>query len=141
MTNSILDSVKKNLGLLADYDVFDLDVMTHINTTFMTLHQLGIGPTDGFMIDDSDVTWDAFLSPGVLLSSVKTYVYLKVKMVFDQPTTSFNINATQEVIKELEWRMNTYREEQLHGAIVNLNEAPAEAPILADVDGGGAGAL
>lgn len=122
MTDSILDSVKKNLGLGADYDVFDLDIMTHINTVFMNLNQLGIGPTEGFMIEDADPTWDTFLGPQPLLNSVKTYVYLKVRLLFDPPNTSFHIAAIEKQIQELEWRLAVQQEELNSQAIVLTGE-------------------
>lgn len=138
MTNSILDSVKKKLGLSPDYDVFDLDLVTHINTTFLTLQQLGVGPISGFMIDDADATWDAFLGDDILLNSVKTYVYLKVKIIFDPPGTSFHLAAAEKVIQELEWRMMIHVESDAP-VIVDPGSPPDPAtPIFADVDGGGA---
>ena len=105
MTNSILDSTKKNLGIAAEYRAFDLDVITHINSTFATLQQLGVGPAEGFMIEDELDTWDTFLGGNIPLNQVKTYVYLRVKMIFDPPPNSFGINAMNDQIKEMEWRM------------------------------------
>lgn len=110
MTNSILDSTKKVLGLSFDYDVFDLDLMMHINSVFSTLNQLGIGPVGGFMIEDATTTWDAFLSDDSRLNSVKTYIYLRVRMLFDPPQTAYLVTALKEQIQELEWRLNVYRE-------------------------------
>lgn len=104
--NSILDYTKKMLGLDADYDVFDLDIIIHINSTFAQLAQLGVGPDDGFEIEDSSTLWADFLGTNKLINSVKTYMYLKVRMFFDPPTTSFSQTAVQEQIKELEWRLN-----------------------------------
>lgn len=121
MTDSILDSVKKNLGLGADYDVFDLDIMTHINTVFMNLNQLGIGPTEGFMIEDADPTWDTFLGPQPLLNSVKTYVYLKVRLLFDPPNTSFHIASIEKQIQEIEWRLSVQRDENLSSQVTVLD--------------------
>lgn len=104
--NSILDTTKKILGLDADYDAFDLDIITHINSTFAQLAQLGVGPDEGFEIEDSGKLWSEFIDDNKLLNFVKTYMYLKVRMFFDPPTTSFNLTAKQEQIKELEWRLN-----------------------------------
>jgi len=104
--NSILDSTKKILGLESDYTRFDLDVITHINSTFAQLAQLGVGPVDGFEIEDSTKLWSDFLDNNKLLNFVKTYMYLKVRMWFDPPTTSFDLTAKKEQITELEWRMN-----------------------------------
>lgn len=104
--NSILDTTKKMLGLDADYDVFDLDVIVHINSTFAQLAQLGVGPDEGFEIEDSSKLWADFLGTNKLINSVKSYMYLKVRMFFDPPSLSFDLTAKQEQIKELEWRLN-----------------------------------
>lgn len=106
MIGSILDSTKKVLGLAADYTAFDEDIIMHINSAFSNLHQLGVGPVEGFMIDDNLTSWDDFLMGDHRLSSIKTYVYLKVRIVFDPPSTSYHTTAMQEQIKELEWRIN-----------------------------------
>jgi hypothetical protein len=113
MEQSILLSVKKILGIAEDYTVFDLDIMTHINTAFSTLTQLGVGPPSGFMIDDASDEWDSFIDVDTdpQYNSVKSYVFLKVKQLFDPPTTSYLITATEKQIEELEWRLNTHREE------------------------------
>jgi hypothetical protein len=112
MTNSILTSTKKILGVADDYTAFDLDILTHINSAFATLHQLGIGPAQGFMIEDDTPTWDAFLGSDMRLNAVKTYVYLRVRLLFDPPSTSYHLTALKEQIAEQEWRLNTYREEE-----------------------------
>lgn len=108
--DSILNSIKKILGIAPEYTEFDADVIMHINSTFSTLHQLGIGPLDGFMIEDDEVEWDAFLLGDNRLNSIKTYMGLKVRLPFDPPATSFGITAMQEQIKELEWRLNVAQE-------------------------------
>jgi hypothetical protein len=112
MEQSILTSTKKILGIAEDYTVFDLDILTHINTAFATLTQLGVGPADGFMIEDETAVWTDFdpVDDHLNFNSVKSYVFLKVKMLFDPPTTSYLISASEEQIKELEWRLNTHRE-------------------------------
>ena len=107
---SILDSTKKILGIDQSYKVFDLDILTHINTVFADLHQLGIGPEDGFAIEDEQAVWSDFTEGNVLLNAVKTYVYLRVRLLFDPPGTGFALNAMKEQIKEHEWRLNVYRE-------------------------------
>lgn len=112
METSILTSTKKILGIAEDYTVWDLDIITHINTAFSTLTQLGVGPAAGFAIEDSSATWADFISDGDLqYNNVKTYVYLRVRMLFDPPTTSYLIEAMNKQILELEWRMNVHREE------------------------------
>lgn len=108
--DSILDSVKKNLGIDPAYTHFDADITLLINGVFSTLNQLGIGPVDGFMIEDKSAEWDEFTGSDVLLNSVKTYVYLSVRVVFDPPATGYLVTAYNDRIKELEWRLNTYRE-------------------------------
>jgi hypothetical protein len=113
MEESILKSTKKILGLDAAYTPFDLDVITHINAAFSILNQLGIGPEDGFFIEDDTVTWDEYLVPPNQLHLIKTYVYLKVRMLFDPPATSFLIEALNNQIKEYEWRLNVFREVEL----------------------------
>lgn len=110
MTDSILDNIKKILGLDPGYTVFDPDVIIHINSVFSTLNQLGIGPVDGFMIEDSAATWNTFIGNDPRLNNIKTYVYLRVRLLFDPPSTSFVIDAMQTQIKELEWRINVQRE-------------------------------
>lgn len=111
MTDSILDSTKKVLGLADDYTAYDVDILMHINSVFSTLNQLGIGPEDGFAIEDSSVTWDTYLEGDLKKNSVKTYMAARVKMLFDPPTTSYLIAAMEKQIIELEWRLNVVREE------------------------------
>ena len=111
METSILTSTKKILGIAADYTVFDLDIITHINTAFSTLTQLGVGPAEGFMIEDDQAVWDDYIVDDLQYNSVKTYIYLRVRQLFDPPTTSYLIAAFQKQIEELEWRLNVHREE------------------------------
>ena len=108
--SSILNSVKKILGIDEAYTAFDTDILMHINTVFSILQQVGIGPAQGFAIEDDTTEWSAYLGADLALSSVKTYVYLRVRMLFDPPTTSYLINAMNEQIHELEWRINVQRE-------------------------------
>lgn len=107
VTNSVLNETKKLLGLTEDYKAFDPDVMLHINSAFSTLHQLGVGPSEGFMIFSEATTWSTFLGADEKhLNAVKTYVYLRVRLLFDPPGTAYLVNAIQDQIKELEWRLN-----------------------------------
>lgn len=115
MSESILNSVKKVLNQPADYTAFDQDIIMHINSTFSTLHQLGIGPEEGFLIEDATPTWDAFTLGDPRLASVKTYVCLKVRLVFDPPTLSFVLDSMQRQIQEHEWRLNVVRENHVYG--------------------------
>lgn len=111
MENSILISTKKILGLAEDYTAFDLDIITHINTAFSTLTQLGVGPVEGFMIEDERTEWDDYINDDNQLNSVRSYVFLRVRQLFDPPTTSYLIDAMEKQIEQLEWRLNVHREE------------------------------
>lgn len=110
METSILISTKKVLGIAEDYTAFDLDIITHINTAFSTLTQLGIGPIEGFMIEDDSAVWGDFIGEDLQLNSVKSYVFLYVRRIFDPPTTSYLIESMDRQIEELGWRLNTRRE-------------------------------
>jgi hypothetical protein len=111
MEQSILISTKKILGIAEDYTVFDLDIITHINSAFSTLTQLGVGPVNGFMIDDATAVWTDFIESDIQYNSVKSYVFLRVRQLFDPPSTSYLISAVEKQISELEWRLNVHREE------------------------------
>jgi hypothetical protein len=113
LEESILDSVKKNLGLAENYDAFDHDVLTHINTTFFNLNQLGIGPAAGFVVEDETTKWSDFADSDLnvaALNALQTYIFLKVRMYFDPPGTSHHITAMKEQIDELEHRLLTERD-------------------------------
>jgi hypothetical protein len=103
---SILTSIKKLLGISEEYDHFDPDIIMHINSTFMTLNQLGVGPAEGFSIEDETSTWSDFISDNIKLEAVKSYIHLKVKLLFDPPSSSAVIEAISKSINELEWRLN-----------------------------------
>lgn len=104
---SILTSIKKLLGITEDYEHFDADIIMHINSVFMILHQLGVGPKEGFFIEDKTSTWNEFLEDSMKLESVKTYVYLRVRLLFDSSTLSSSvIESMKQTIGELEWRLN-----------------------------------
>lgn len=111
MSDSILLSTKKALGIDATYDVFDPDLVMFINAALSTLEQLGIGPVGGFSIVDDAATWSAFLGGDPRYNDVKAYVYLRARLLFDPPSTSFLITAFNEQRQELEWRMNVRREQ------------------------------
>lgn len=112
MTNSILDDVKKSLNIDPSYTAFDGTIILHINTVFSILNGLGFGPTSGFAISDNTVTWDNYGDIGSdrTMNSAKTYMCLRVRMMFDPPTTSFVIDAMNKQIEEFEWRLNVKRE-------------------------------
>lgn len=111
--DSILDSTKQSLGLATDYTPFDSQIIMHINSVLGILHQLGIGPEDGFAITDSSAEWADLLADVKPLNTVQSYVYLRVRYLFDPPGTSFALSAMQEQFRELEFRINLYRETQL----------------------------
>lgn len=104
--DSILTSIKKVLGIYEEDTSFDTDIIMHINTVFMILRQMGIGPSEGYSITSSYDTWDDYLSDSSLIESVKTYVALKVRLIFDPPASSAIIEAMNRTISELEWRLN-----------------------------------
>ena len=103
--DSILLSVKKMIGIPNDYDVFDTDIILHINTVFDSLNQMGVGPEEGFSISDSSTEWSEFLTFGKNSEMVKTYMYLKVRMLFDPPSNGTLSTVLSEQIKEYEWRL------------------------------------
>lgn len=111
MNESILTSTKKVLNLSEDYEAFDQDVIMHINSVFSTLNQLGVGPDQGFMIEDATATWSAFFDGDPRLNHIKTYVYLRVRLLFDPPQIGHLVTALEKQILELEWRMNVQRED------------------------------
>ena len=104
--DSILTSIKKLLGITEECENFDQDIIMHINSAFMILNQLGVGPKSGFSINDKSSTWDEFIPESSNLEAVKTYVHLKVKLMFDPPLSSTVIEAIKSQINELEWRLN-----------------------------------
>lgn len=108
--NSILTSIKKLLGIAEEYEHFDADLIMHINSVFTVLTQLGVGPTEGFRIKDEDATWDEFIQGEANIESVRSYVYLKVKLLFDPPLSSAVIESTNRMISEFEWRLNVAAE-------------------------------
>lgn len=105
MEQSILNSVKKILSIPADHEEFDLDIITHINTAFASLAQVGVGPAEGFQIEDETAEWVDFLGGDPIMNTAKSYVYLRVRVLFDPPATSFVLNAQLDQIREFEWRL------------------------------------
>lgn len=103
---SILTSIKKLLGITEEYKHFDPDIIMHINSVFMTLNQLGVGPSEGFVIEDDTSIWEDFISDTKKLQDVKSYMYLKVKLLFDPPSNSAVIDSMYRMISEFEWRIN-----------------------------------
>jgi len=132
VSDSILETTKKTLNLAPDYTPFDQDIVMHINSVFSTLNQLGVGPDEGFMIEDNGPTWETFLGSDPRLNHVKTYVYLRVRLLFDPPTTGYLVEALQKQILEHEWRLNVQRE-GTKWVDPNTNEEVQDLSIL---DGG-----
>lgn len=130
---SILNSTKQALGLAPTYDVFDPELIMHINSVFMKLQQLGVGPAQGFMIEDEEATWSDFLGESLNLNAVRTYVVLSVRMIFDPPGTSFLMASYEKQIAEYEFRLMIQTEEFTGEPIVL-----PDGPLVIDFDGGGA---
>lgn len=108
---SILTSIKKMLGIAEDYTQFDADIIMHINSVFTTLTQLGVGPSEGFYIEDEAAEWNDFIPDLNKLQAVKTYIYLKVRLIFDPSSLgSSTLAAYERQIQELEWRLNVSAE-------------------------------
>lgn len=108
----IFDEIKKTLNLDKNDDSFDVDVKLHVNSVFSTLQQLGVGPKDGFMLEDGKETWVDFLGTGNVngLNAVKSYLVLRTRLLFDPPATSFTQDSFQRQIDQLEWRLNVFAE-------------------------------
>lgn len=134
MTQSILDSVKKYVGLDPSYTAFDTDILMHINSAFSTLEQVGVGPAGGFMIEDSVPTWDAFLGTDKRLNNVKLYVFLEVRLIFDPPQTGYLVEAFQKKRDEELWRISVTRENDHWTSPVSTIDEEDEMVL----DGGGA---
>lgn len=110
VNESILVSIKKLLGLGEDYEAYDTDIIIHINSVLGILTQLGVGPKSGFSISDESAVWSDFIGERSDLNTVKTYIALKVRLLFDPPTIGSVMEAAKETIKELEWRLNVQAE-------------------------------
>lgn len=103
--DSILNSIKKLLGIESSYTNFDTDIIMHINSIFVILNQIGFGPEDGFAISDSEAKWSEYCEKG-MIETVKTYIYLRVRLLFDPPSNGAVMEAIKQTIQELEWRIN-----------------------------------
>jgi hypothetical protein len=128
--SSVLADTKKVLGLAENDTVYDADIIMHINSVFSMLNQLGLGPAEGFQVIDETQEWSGLLGEDIRLNSAKTYVYLRVRLLFDPPTTSFLINALENQYQEIEWRLSTQRES---AAWINPLPEPVEDTVY---DGG-----
>ena len=111
--SSILISIKKLLGITPECKDFDMDIIMHINTVFTILNQLGVGPSEGFMIENEKDEWSDFIDESYYnFNSIKSYIHLKVKLLFDPPASSTVMEAIKQVINELEWRLNVEAENE-----------------------------
>jgi hypothetical protein len=110
VSESILDSTKKNLGIAADDTTFDADIIMHINSAISTLTQIGVGVSTGFAIEDDTAVWSDLLGTDPRLNAAKTFVYLSVRLVFDPPQSSYAITAMKEQIQEHVFRLNVFME-------------------------------
>ena len=105
--DSILTSIKKLLDVPEDYTQFDTNIIMHINSVFADLTQMGVGPAEGFYIEDKTSTWDEFTNDNVLLNAVKSYINLRVKILFDPNSIgSSTLAAYERQISQWEWRLN-----------------------------------
>ena len=111
--DNILSSIKKLLGIPTEETAFDSDIIMHINSVFMILNQLGIGPTDGFTISDDYALWSDFIPDGQNIELVKSYMYMKVRLLFDPPTNSSVLTSMEKTISEFEWRLNAQAETKM----------------------------
>lgn len=116
MTDSILLTVKKMLGIAEEYHAFDLDIIMDINSAFLTLNQLGVGPIEPYQIKGDEETWKDFQGETVI-PGIQTYVYLKTRLLFDPPTNSFLVDNIQKRIDEFEWRLNIQIETPLSSVL------------------------
>ena len=110
METSILKTIKKLLGITDEYEEFDQDVLVHINTVFDTLNDLGVGPPGGYSINNKEQSWDEFTEDQILMNTVKSYMYLKVRLAFDPTDSSYARDSFENQAKELEWRLNARAE-------------------------------
>lgn len=108
---SILTSIKQMLGITEEYTHFDEVIIMHINTVFMTLTQIGVGPSEGFYIEDSTTEWSEFITDSTQFHAVKTYMYMRVRLAFDQDSLNSGVIASYErQIAEYEWRLSVAAE-------------------------------
>lgn len=114
MNESILNEVKKMLGIDFSYDAFDDELIPHINSTFSRLTTLGVGPKNGFRITGNTEKWSDFIDENNELNNIKDFMYIKVKLLFDPPQNSFLVNSLESQAKELEWLINVSAEREVN---------------------------
>ena len=115
--SSILNDVKKTLGVHESNTDFDVDILMHTNTALFQLNQLGVGPTTGIIIDDPEAQWEYVVGARMDLEAIKSYVYISVRLIFDPPGTSYAIQAMERLREELAWRIEIQRKEVQHAFI------------------------
>lgn len=130
MIGSILTTTKKILGITEDDESFDVDVLTFINTVFADLSQLGVGPENGFAIEDKTVMWATYLGDDLNMNQVPTYMYFRTRLMFDPPATQAAINAMQAQVDKLEFRLSVHSEGEKWVPPVVIPELESSAPIL-----------
>ena len=120
--DSILTSVKKIIGISEEDESFDTDLIMHINSVLMILNQLGVGPEDGFSITDKSAVWTDVIGDNKLIEATKTFVGLKVRLIFDPPTSSAVLDSINKTISELEWRINVMVENKANATGGEVND-------------------
>ena len=124
--NSILTSIKKMLGIEEDYTHFDADLIMYINGVLMALTQIGVGPKEGFYISDKNQTWEDYLGVTKKLEAVKSYIYMKVRLSFDPPSSGFVLDSIERLSKEFEWRLSV----NVDPGIEDISPAPTDPEIV-----------
>lgn len=119
--NSILVTIKQLLGIQSDYEAYDSVLIPHINSVFAELHQLGVGPDDGFVITGVDETWDSYIEDKKYVGMIQTYVYLKVKLLFDPPETSTMYSSMSATLSKYEWQLNAAFDKAYRLEVENQN--------------------
>lgn len=122
---SILTSVKKVLGIPEYYEHFDRDILLHLNSVMSILHQLGVGPENGFVVEDDSTTWSDLFDGDIdtnKMMYVKSYVCLRVRLLFDPPASSGAIDAMERQMRELEWRITVTRDPRDDSEEVTVND-------------------
>lgn len=115
LQSSILNTIKQMLGIDETFNGFDPEIIIDINSALMTLHQIGIGPSDGFQITSESDFWEDLTVDASQLNGIKTYIYLKTRLLFDPPSNSFLVQSMEKQIQELEWRLNVNAEGAFDG--------------------------
>ena len=137
MTTSILADTKKALGLAPEYTPFDPEIIMHINSVLADLNQLGVGPDIGLAIVDETNLWTELLASDARMNHVKSYIFMRVKMLFDPPTLGYVLTSMEKMIEKAEWRINAAREDIKYPIVateedLDLSEDPFEEGLILD---------